>query len=59
MSTKCDIDMSYASTNLNGQKPIPAIRDNDVSLYVRVDNVDYLNSKDIINCFITLCDIGT
>ena len=55
----CDIYMPYASTNLNGQKPIPAIRDNDVSLYVRVDNVDYLNSKDIINCFITLCDIGT
>ena len=55
----CDIYMPYASTNLNGQKPIPATCDNNVLLYVRVDNVDYLTSKDIVACFIALCDIGT
>ena len=55
----CDIYMSYASTNSNGQKPIPAIRDNDVLFYVRVDNVDYLTSKDIMDCFIAICDLGT
>ena len=54
----CDIHMSYAPTNLNGQKPILATRDNNVT-YVRGDNVDYLSSVDIIVCFITLCDIGT